>query len=244
MKIVLAFMTVMIIGTLTATAQEVVKRDVIKTSAGDLELFFIGHSSLMMTFHGKIIHFDPYGKKADYTKLPKADLIFVTHDHNDHFDLAALQNIQKKGTVVVLPPICSDRVPEGWIMENGETMTVQGIEVKAVPAYNIVHKRENGQAFHPKGLGNGYILTFGDKRIYVAGDTENIPEMKTLKGISCAFLPMSVPSTMTPEMVADAAKTLKPKILYPYHYNETDPTRITELLKNTPAVEVRIRPLR
>jgi L-ascorbate metabolism protein UlaG (beta-lactamase superfamily) len=237
-------MVLMTFGTLTATAQEVVKRDVIKTSAGNLELFFIGHASLMMTFQGKIIHFDPYGKKADYGKLPKADLVFITHDHNDHFDLAALEKTQKKGTIVVLPPICSEKVPEGWLMENGETMTVQGIEVQAIAAYNMVHKRQNGQPYHTKGLGNGYILTFGDKRIYVAGDTENIPDMKALKGISCAFLPMSVPSTMTPEMVADAARAFKPKILYPYHYNETDPTRLTELLKNTPGIEVRIRPLR
>jgi L-ascorbate metabolism protein UlaG (beta-lactamase superfamily) len=244
MKIALALMAVVTIGALTANAQGVVKRDVIKTSTGDLELIFIGHSSLMMTFHGKIIHFDPYGKMADYTKLPKADLIFITHDHNDHFDLAALQSVQKNDTVVILPPICSELVPEGLIMKNGETMTVQGIGVKAVPAYNMVHKRGNGQAFHPKGIGNGYVLTFGDKRIYVAGDTENIPAMKALKGIDCAFLPMSEPSTMTPEMVADAAKAFKPKILYPYHYNETDPTRLTELLKNTSGIEVRIRQLR
>jgi len=244
MKIAFALMVMMTLGALTATAQEVVKRDVIKTSAGDLELVFIGHSSLMMTFRGKIIHFDPYGKMADYKKLPKADLIFITHDHNDHFDLAALQAVQKKETTVILPPICSEKVPEGWIMENGETLTVQGIEVQALPAFNMVHKRENGQAYHPKGIGNGYILTFGDKRIYVAGDTENIADMKALKGIDCAFLPMSTPSTMTPEMVADAAKAFKPKILYPYHYGATDPTKLTKLLKTTPGIEVRIRPLR
>lgn len=244
MKIALALMVIVTFSALTATAQEVVKRDVIKTSAGDLELIFIGHSSLMMTLGGTIIHFDPYVKMADYTKLPKADMIFITHDHNDHFDLAALQRIQKKDTVVILPPICSEVVPEGLIMKNGESMTVRGIGVQAVPAYNMVHIRENGQAFHPKGIGNGYVLTFGDKRIYVAGDTENIPAMKALKKIDCAFLPMSTPSTMSPEMVADAAKAFKPKILYPYHYNETDPTKLTQLLLNTPGIEVRIRQLR
>lgn len=244
MNIVLALMVLLTLGVGPATAaQGMPKRDVIRTSAGDLELIFIGHSSLMMTFQGKIIHFDPYGKMADYTKLPKADLIFITHDHNDHFDLEALQSVQKNGTVVILPPMCSEMVPEGLIMKNGESMTVQGIEVKALPAYNMVHKRSNGQAFHPKGIGNGYLLTFGDKRIYVAGDTENIPEMKALKGIDCAFLPMSVPSTMTPEMVADAARAFKPKILYPYHYKETDPATLTKLLKNTPGMEVRIRQL-
>lgn len=244
MKIALALMAMLTIGALTVTAQEVVKRDVIKTSTGDLELIFLGHSSLMMTFQGKIIHFDPYGKMADYTKLPKADLIFITHDHNDHFDQATLESIQKQETVVILPPICSQRIPEGLIMKNGETMTVQGIGIQAVPAFNLVHMRDNGEAFHPKGIGNGYVLTLGDKRIYVAGDTENIAEMKALKDIDCAFLPMSTPSTMTPEMAANAAQAFRPKILYPYHYKETDPNRLTELLKDTPGIEVRIRQLR
>jgi len=241
----MALVFVLVFGVLPAAAgSETVKKDTIKTSVGNLEIAFLGHSSLMMTFRGKVIHFDPYGKVADYRKLPKADLIFVTHDHNDHFDLAALQSIQHKDTVVILPPLCSEKVPEGWIVENGEKLTVEGIEIEVLPAFNVVHKRANGQAYHPKGLGNGYVLTFGDKRIYVAGDTENIPEMKALKGIDCAFLPMSVPSTMTPEMVADAAKAFKPKLLYPYHYNETDPTRLTKLLSGTPGIEVRIRPLR
>lgn len=243
MKTVLTFLFLLTV-TVSSAAEGVVKRDVLKTSAGDVEMLFIGHSSLIMTFQGKVIHFDPWGKMADYTKLPKADLVFLTHDHNDHFDLAALQTIQKKDTVVVLPPICSDRVPEGSIMENGESLSVKGIEVRAVPAYNLVHKRENGQPYHPKGIGNGYILTFGDKRVYVAGDTENLPEIKALKGIDCAFLPMNVPSTMSPEMVADIAKAMRPKILYPYHYGTTDPTKLTALLKDTPGIEVRIRQLR
>jgi len=249
MKFAFALIFMMTIGVLTASAQEasaqaMAKRDVIKTSAGDLELFFLGHASLIMTFQGKTIHFDPYGKVADYAKLPKADLIFITHDHNDHFDLAALETVRQTDTVVILPPICSGSIPDGLVMRNGEDMTVQGIKVQAIPAFNMVHKRANGQAFHPKGIGNGYVLTFGDKRIYVAGDTENIAEMKALKRIDCAFLPMSVPSTMTPAMVADAARAFKPKILYPYHYNETDPTLLTKLLKNTPGIDVRIRRLR
>jgi len=243
MKNALAFLVLLTIGLLTVTAQAAVEKDVIKTSAGPLEITFLGHSSLIMTFHGKTIYFDPYGRVADYTQLPKADLVFITHDHNDHFDLEALQRIQKKETVVIIPPICSGAVPEGWVMRNGESLTVEGIAVEAVPAFNLVHKRDNGEAFHPKGIGNGYVLTFGDKRIYVAGDTENIAEMKALKKIDCAFLPMSIPSTMSPEMVADAAKAFKPKILYPYHYVDTDPTRLTVLLKNTPGIEVRIRQL-
>jgi len=126
-------------------------------------------------------------------------------------------------------------------MQNGDVRTVEEVPVEAVPAYNLVHKRENGQPFHPKGVGNGYILTFGDKRVYVAGDTENTPEMKKLEGIDCAFLPMNLPYTMTPEMVADAAKALQPSILYPYHYGDTDTSKLEELLREEQGIEVRIR---
>lgn len=242
MKFALTLIVVMLsFGALTVTAQETIKKDVISTSAGDLELTFIGHGSLMMTFGGKIIHIDPYSHVADYTKLPKADLILLTHDHPDHLDQIALQSIRTTDTVVVLPPVCSDRVPGGIIMKNSDIQTVLGVKVEAIPAYNLVHKRDNGQFFHPKGIGNGYVLTFGDKHIYVAGDTENISEMKVLQDIDCAFLPMNLPYTMTPEMVADAVKAFKPKILYPYHYGDTDPTKLMELLKDTPNIEVRIR---
>jgi len=129
-------------------------------------------------------------------------------------------------------------------MMNGEVNTWEGLKIEAVPSYNIVHKRDTGQPFHPKGVGNGYIITFGDKRVYVAGDTENIPEMKGLKNIDIAFLPMNLPYTMTPEMVADAAKVFKPKILYPYHFGETDTSKVVSLLKGTPEIEVRIRKMK
>ena len=126
-------------------------------------------------------------------------------------------------------------------MKNGDMQIVQGIKIEAIPAYNIIHKRDNGQPFHPEGVGNGYILIFGDKRVYVAGDTENIPEMKILQGIDVAFLPMNLPYTMTPEMVTEAAKLFRPKILYPYHYGNTDTSKLVELLKGEQEIEVRIR---
>lgn len=226
-----------------ATAAEVVRRDVLRTSAGEVELFFIGHASLILTFQGKVIHFDPYGKVGNYATLPRADLVFFTHDHVDHFDLDALQKIQKPETVVIEPAICAEEVPDGWIVANGERFTIGDIKVEAVPAYNLVHRRDGGELFHPPGVGNGYVLTLGDKRIYVAGDTENIPEIKALKRIDVAFLPMD-PSTMTPEMVADVAHAIKPKILYPYHYKNTDPEQLLPLLADQPETEVRIRPLR
>ena len=122
--------------------------------------------------------------------------------------------------------------------------TIEGLKIEAVSAYNLVHRRDSGEPFHPKGIGNGYIITFGDKRVYVAGDTENIPEMKELKGIDIAFLPMSLPSTMTPEMVADASKAFKPKILYPYHYGNTETSKLVDLLKDTKEIEIRIRKMK
>ncbi len=126
-------------------------------------------------------------------------------------------------------------------MKNGDVETVGGLLIEATPAYNLVHMRSEGVPYHPRGIGNGYVITFGDKRVYVAGDTENIPEMKNLKNIDYAFLPMNLPYTMTPEMVADAAKAIKPQVLYPYHYGDTDTAQLVKLMKDTPDVEVRVR---
>ncbi|MGD9948093.1 MAG: MBL fold metallo-hydrolase [Desulfobulbus sp.] len=244
MKLLLALSLMLSFGALSVTARETVRKDRIATSKGEIELGFIGHGSLMLTFKDKVIHVDPYSKVGDYSSLPKADLILLTHDHGDHLDQSALAAIRTAATQIVLPPICADRVEGGVVMRNGDQRTVMGISIAAIPAYNLVHKRENGDFYHPKGGGNGYVLGFGDTRIYIAGDTENIPEMKALTNINCAFLPMNLPYTMTPEMVADAARAFQPKILYPYHYGETDPTRLVTLLKDSPEIEVRIRPLR
>ncbi len=218
--------------------------DTIKTSAGDLKITFLGHGSLYFTFAGKIIHVDPFSAVADYSTLPKADIVLLAHEHMDHLDLKALNPVRTDKTIVVLPEVCAKQVEGGLVMKNGDVKTVGGLKIEAVPAYNIVHKRETGQAFHPKGVGNGYIITFGDKRVYVAGDTENIPEMKNIKNIDVAFLPMNLPYTMTPEMAADAAKTITPKILYPYHYGETDTSKLVALLKDTKEIEVRIRKMK
>ena len=228
----------------TVTAAEGPPTDRIATSAGPLDLTFLGHGTLMLTFKDTVLHVDPYGKVADYAALPQADLVLLTHDHADHLDQAALALVRTPVTDIVLPPVCADRVQGGLILKNGETRTVRGITVTAVPAYNLVHHRDNGQPFHPRGAGNGYLLDFGDTRLYVAGDTENTPEMAALKDVDIAFLPMNLPYTMTPEMVADAARAFRPRILYPYHYGDTDPQRLVELLRDQPDIEVRIRPLR
>ncbi len=218
--------------------------DTIKTSKGNLEITFIGHGTLMFSFGGKIIHVDPWTTFTDYKDMPKADIILVTHEHYDHLDKKAIVALKKDGTQIILNEAGVKQIGEGTVMKNGDTKTLSGLKIEAVPAYNIVNKMNANNPYHPKGNGNGYVITFGDKRVYVAGDTENTPEMKALKGIDIAFLPMNLPYTMTPEMVADAAKALKLAILYPYHYGETDTSKLIDLLKNEKGIDVRIRKMR
>jgi L-ascorbate metabolism protein UlaG (beta-lactamase superfamily) len=222
--------------------QEQFETDTIETSGGPLDITFLGHGTLMLKFNDKVIHIDPFTRVADYSNLPKADLILITHEHHDHLDLDALSKIQTEKTVVILTETCAQQLDGGIVMQNGDVHTFDLVTVEAVPAYNLLHKRENGQPFHPKGVGNGYILTFGDTRVYVAGDTENIPEMKALQDIHVAFLPMNLPYTMTPEMVADAANAFRPDILYPYHFGNTDTSELVDLLKEED-IQVRIRKL-
>jgi L-ascorbate metabolism protein UlaG (beta-lactamase superfamily) len=219
------------------------EQDIIETRAGGLEITFIGHGTLMFTFGGRVIHVDPVGEYADYKTLPKADLILVTHEHRDHLDAKEVELLRQPSTRVLLNHAGASQVPGSIVMKNGEMKTEDGLQIEAVPAYNLVHLRPSGEPFHPKGDGNGYVITFGGKRVYVAGDTENTPEMKALKNIDIAFLPMNLPYTMTPEMVADAARAFKPKILYPYHYGSTNTGKLVDLLKDSPEIEVRIRKL-
>jgi L-ascorbate metabolism protein UlaG (beta-lactamase superfamily) len=225
-------------------AENMFESDMISTSPVKIEITFIGHGTLMIQCDKSVIHVDPVSQYADYSRLPKADLILVTHQHGDHLDKAAIDKIKKPDMDLVYTEICAKQVPGGIVMKNGDVKKIGGIEIAAVPAYNIVHKRPSGEPFHPKGEGNGYVLSVGGKRIYIAGDTENIPEMKNLKNIDIAFLPMNLPYTMTPQMVADAANMFHPRILYPYHYGDTNPQELVELMKDRKDCEVRIRKLK
>ena len=226
----------------SAFPQEKPAVDKISSPAGEVEIYFIGHGSLMFRTGDFVIHVDPVKSSGSYEGLPQADMILVTHEHYDHLDKNLIAVLRKDATVMLCNTASAKEVSWAQPMNAGDKKVTGSITVEAVPAYNIVNMRAPGQPFHPMGVGLGFIISIGDKRIYVAGDTENTPEMKALKDIDVAFLPMNLPYTMTPEMVADAARAFKPKILYPYHFGETDTDKIVKLLSGS-GIEVRIRKL-
>jgi len=232
----------LISGRFLTAGEHKIETETLKTKLGPLKISFIGHGTVMFQLMKLVVHVDPFSRIADYSTLPKADLVLVTHHHGDHLDPAAIEKIKTKDTVVVLTKLCHEKYNSGTVMANGDVKTFKDLKIEAVPAYNIVHKRGNGSPYHPKGEGNGYVITFGDKRIYIGGDTENTPEMKALNHIDAAFLPMNLPYTMTPEMVVDAAKAFKPKILYPYHFafGNTDLKKLESLMKDVKGIDLRI----
>jgi len=208
-----------------------------KTSQGDLTLQPINHSAIRFAFKGKQYYVDPAGE-ADWDKMPKADAILVTHEHGDHLNPRVIDQIKKEGTRVYANASSVRKAGFGQAMEVGERKAILDGTVEAVAAYNTTAERLK---FHPKDRkDNGYVLTFGDKRVYVAGDTEGTPEMRALKDIAIAFLPINLPYTMPPQEAADAARAFKPKVLYPYHQGKSDPAEVKRLLADEKAIEVRV----
>ena len=201
----------------------------------------IKHGSLAISYKGLSIQVDPVtelGKKrTDYAvEFPKADVILVTHEHFDHFDKGAIEVLRKEGTVLVTNSRCAEMLGWGTSLANGQSAVLPGeISLEAVPAYNTTEGRLQ---FHPKGRDNGFVLTLDGLRIYIAGDTENIPEMAQLKDIDIAFLPVNQPYTMTVEQCVAAAKSFGPKVLIPYHFGETD---LSTLPGRLPGIKVFLR---
>jgi L-ascorbate metabolism protein UlaG (beta-lactamase superfamily) len=231
---------IMVLGVSSLSAQEKFEKDIFNLDGGTLELYFIGHGTLMFDWNGTIIHIDPVSSEADYNKLPKADIILVTHEHGDHLDPSAVNILKKPGSLMFCNAASAGKLENASVMSNGETREALGIKIEAVPAYNVVNERSPGNPFHPKGNGNGYILEYGGTRIYIAGDTENIDEMGEFGKIDIAFLPVNLPYTMNPEMAAKAARMINPGVLYPYHFGSTDLSALVNLLKET-GIDVRIR---
>lgn len=212
-----------------------------RTASGAcVEMTLIKHGSLEIWYKGLSIQIDPvagFGKNTDYaTEFPKADVILVTHEHPDHLEDATIEALTGPETLLLLNEKSRGIIGRGEAIGNGESRELPGkILLEAVPAYNTTPGRE---MFHPKGNGNGYVLSIDGLRIYVAGDTEDVPEMAALKDIDVAFLPVNQPYTMTPEQCIAAAKVIGPNVLIPYHYSQTDLSGIPAAL---PGIDVRIR---
>jgi L-ascorbate metabolism protein UlaG (beta-lactamase superfamily) len=213
--------------------------DKIPATGGDITIQPLNHATLQIVHAGHVIDVDPV-PQATYTGLAAPDIILVTDIHGDHLDPATIAKVRKGTTKIVAPAAAAPKLESPIVMANGETKTVDGISIEAVPMYNLTRGPAAGQLYHDKGRGNGYVLTLGGKRIYIAGDTEGIPEMRALKNIDVAFVPMNLPYTMTPAEAADAVKAFKPKIVYPYHYRGSDVNEFANALKGT-GIDVRLR---
>jgi L-ascorbate metabolism protein UlaG (beta-lactamase superfamily) len=198
----------------------------------------IRHASLMLQANGKVIHVDPWSQ-GNYDGLPPADLILITDIHGDHMDPKAIEKVRKPGTQIVAPAEVAKTVRDAQVLKNGEKKTFAGFLIEAIPMYNITRGPGEGKVFHEKGRGNGYVITAGDTRIYIAGDTEGMPEMRALKNIDVAFVPMNLPYTMPPEEAADAVKAFKPRVVYPYHYRGSDTKAFAKALAGT-GIDVRL----
>ena len=220
-------------------AQAPLTGDHVATGQGDLIVHPVKHASFVLQWNGTTIYVDPVGGAEPYAGLPKADIVLVTDIHGDHFNADTLAGMP--GTPVVAPQAVYDEAPENikpmitTILNNGETADLDGIGIEAIPMYNITEERLK---YHQKGRGNGYLLTLGDERVYIAGDTEAIPEMLALKDIDVAFVPMNLPYTMTVEQAAEAVRTFKPRIVFPFHYRGSDVEEFKRLVGD--ASEVRL----
>lgn len=208
-----------------------------------VRVYCIKHGSVRMSIGGTWLYVDPVTTAVqpitDYAIMPKADFILVTHEHSDHLDHVGISQLTKDSTVLITNERSSEILGgAGETMRNGDAKNIgKGWRIEAVPAYNNSPEKLK---FHPKGRDNGYVLTIDGLRIYIAGDTEDIPEMATLKDIDVAFLPCNLPYTMSPEQLANAAGVVRPKVLFPYHYGTTDIKKVSELLKGS-GIDVRIR---
>lgn len=244
MKMYCAAMLFLLAFSFSANAQRTFETDTIPTSKGDLKITFIGHGTLMFTFNNQVIHVDPWSVVADYSKLPDADLILLTHNHTDHLDSKALEQIKTDKTTLIYTQECADAYPGGIVMRNGMTRTEKGIKIEAVPAYCLIPRTDPRSKPHTKGECNGYILSFGDKRVYVVSETENIPELKAVKNIDIAFVAMDGIFNLTPEEAIGAVKAINPKVVYPYHYADADLTPFIKAFGKDSGTEVRIRDMK
>jgi L-ascorbate metabolism protein UlaG (beta-lactamase superfamily) len=212
--------------------------DMLATSAGDLTIHPVQHASLALKLGDTVLYIDP--AEADFSALPAPSGILITHAHGDHYNAEALEKLAAGGVPLIVNEDVFSKLPESLkaqatALANGATGEIANIPVAAVPAYNTSADRLQ---YHPQGVGNGYVLSFGDQQVYVAGDTEDVPEMRALTNIALAFLPMNLPYTMAVEQAADAVKAFRPGIVYPYHFGDSDTAKFAELVGD--AADVRM----
>jgi L-ascorbate metabolism protein UlaG (beta-lactamase superfamily) len=207
------------------------------SDAGTIVIRPVEHASLVMSVPGMVIYADPVGGAALYEGLPPPALILVTHEHGDHFDVETLAALVGDNTRLLTNPAVHGMLPEdlkarATAIANGETTTANDIPIAAVPAYNTTADRLQ---YHPQGRDNGYVLTVAGQRVYIAGDTEDIPEMRALEAIDIAFVPMNLPYTMTVEQAAAGVEAFQPGFVYPYHYGESDTAEFARLVTESGA---------
>lgn len=227
-RVLLALVFVMAIAAAVVAANQT---DTVPATGGDIQITPIMHSSVQIEYAGKVIQVDPVAAYDNvdlpllgkFDALKPADLVLITDIHPENLDIAEIAKLRKSGVPVVMPAgvateAGSKIAAPTVVMANGDTKTVADVSIEAVPMYNLQHGPKPGELYHPKGRGNGYILTLGGKRLYFMGDTECTPEAKAAKNIDVAFVPMNMPQTMTPGDAAECLKAFQPKIAYPYHY--------------------------
>jgi L-ascorbate metabolism protein UlaG (beta-lactamase superfamily) len=238
-----AVIILLFLGPGTCSADGTSTPDTIATENGALKIFPINHATLALQWKDRTIYVDPVGGAKAFQGLPKPDLILVTDIHGDHFSKETLAELAGPNMKLVCPAAVADQMTPDLrnsvtIITNGQTDELLGVKIEAIPMYNLTPERLK---FHNKGRGNGYVVTLGGKRIYLSGDTEDIPEMRALKNIDVAFVCMNLPYTMTVEQAAQAVRAFKPRIVYPYHYRGSDINKFKELVGTDVGVDVRLR---
>ncbi|MEN8123709.1 MAG: MBL fold metallo-hydrolase [Bacteroidota bacterium] len=224
------------------------KADLIKSKTGSIKIQPILHSTFVLQWNNKTIYIDPYGGTNAFKEIDNPDMIIITDIHGDHLDLETLKKIAPEKTIFITPRAVADKLPIIYhenliILNNNETTKQLGIQIKAIAMYNLPDEPDSK---HPKGRGNGYILSMGEKNIYISGDTEDINEMRSLKNIHVAFVCMNLPYTMDINQAASAVLEFKPKIVYPFHYRGKPDMSDTQAFKNlvnnkNSNIEVRLR---
>ncbi len=221
-------------------------RDELATAAGPLVVHPLEHATMVLEWNGRTVAVDPVGGGPRFAEFPAPGLVLITHQHGDHLSVETVEAIAADSTAIIAPPAVAEKLPQAWrdrvtILRNGERTSWSDIVIEAVPAYNLTPER---QQFHPKGRDNGYVLTLGGTRIYISGDTEDIPEMRALKDIDAAFVCMNLPYTMDVSAAADAVLEFAPKVVYPYHSRGTgglsDLDEFRRVVAADPAIEVRV----